>query len=219
MANELKGTVINMKSLSQDISDPIIVGGGNSDGRYLTIIFTQEAAAQFSDLTQVYLSWRHVQKNIKGYNVFTKFEYVDTDLITADEQPPTWYIYYPKNLLHEGDVIACIELVDDISVSTSVNFTIHVLADPWAGSQWIENDDLSEFKIAMNKASQIEKLVEEDHQEMTDAINYLYNMFNVNPFEDENQDGIPDETQEDDNLIHQITNEGGLTIVEWTGGE
>lgn len=66
----------------------------------------------------------------------------------------------------------------------------------------------------MNKASQIEKLVEEDHQEMTDAINYLYNMFNVNPFEDENQDGIPDETQEDDNLIHQITNEGGLTIVE-----
>lgn len=89
MANELKGTVINMKSLSQDISDPIIVGGGNSDGRYLTIIFTQEAAAQFSDLTQVYLSWRHVQKNIKGYNVFTKFEYVDTDLITADEQPPT----------------------------------------------------------------------------------------------------------------------------------
>ena len=89
MANELKGTVINMKSLSQDISDPIIVGGAESNGRFLTIIFTQEAAAQFSDETNVYLSWRHIQKDVKGYNVFTKFEYEDTDEITAEAQPPT----------------------------------------------------------------------------------------------------------------------------------
>lgn len=156
MANELKGTIINMKSLSQDIKDPIIVGGGESEGRFLTIIFTQQAAAQFSDNTIVYLSWRHIQKNVKGYNAFKKFEYEDTDEITAEEQPPTWYIYYPKELLHEGDVIANIELVDDISVAASVNFSIHVLADPWAGTKWIEQDDLSEFKTAMNKASTME---------------------------------------------------------------
>ena len=88
MANELKGTVINMKSLSQNIPDPIVVGGGESNGRYLTILFTQEAAAQFSDETTVYLSWRHLQNNIKGYNSFTEIPREDTDELTAKEQPP-----------------------------------------------------------------------------------------------------------------------------------
>ena len=86
MTVRLKGTVINMKSLSQHIDNPIVIGGGDSDGRYLTIIFTQEAAARFAPHTQVYLSWRHIQKEIKGYNVFTKFEYEDTSEITAEEQ-------------------------------------------------------------------------------------------------------------------------------------
>jgi len=88
MDTRLKGTVINMKSLSQHIPNPIVVGGGDSDGRYLTIIFTQEAAAQFSPDTKVYLSWRHVQKNIKGYTVFTEIPREDTDELTAEEQPP-----------------------------------------------------------------------------------------------------------------------------------
>lgn len=56
MANELKATVINMKTLSQDIADPVIVGAGDANGRVLRIIFTQEAAAQFTPSTKVYLS-------------------------------------------------------------------------------------------------------------------------------------------------------------------
>jgi hypothetical protein len=56
MANELKATVINMKSLSQNITDPVVVGAGDAAGRALRIIFTQEAAAQFTPETKVYLS-------------------------------------------------------------------------------------------------------------------------------------------------------------------
>ena len=33
-------------------------------------------------------------------------------------------------MLHEGDVIASIELVDDISVAASTTFTIKVLDEP-----------------------------------------------------------------------------------------
>lgn len=84
MANELKATVINMKTLSQDITDPVVVGAGEAAGRALRIIFTQEAAARFTPSTKVYLSWYHQEKNIKGYNVFTE--------ITDEEDedfPPT----------------------------------------------------------------------------------------------------------------------------------
>ena len=84
MANELKATVINMKNLSQDIADPIIVGAGDAAGRALRVIFTQEAAAQFTPSTKVYLSWWHQEKNIKGYNVFT-------EIVNDEEEnfPPT----------------------------------------------------------------------------------------------------------------------------------
>lgn len=209
MANELKGTIINMKSLSQDISDPIIIGGAESNGRFLTIIFTQEAAAQFSDTTNVYLSWRHIQKDIKGYNIFTKFEYEDTDEITAEEQPPTWYIYYPKALLHEGDVIASIELVDNISVATSVNFSIHVLSDPWNGTKWIEQDDLSEFKTAMNKAQTIQQEIDDHYEEIRLAIEELRKKFDLIDYQDDNYNGIND--------IDELETSGGITITEWTG--
>jgi hypothetical protein len=56
MAAELKATVINMKSLSQNIPDPVVVGAGDASGRALRIIFTQEAEAQFTPETKVYLS-------------------------------------------------------------------------------------------------------------------------------------------------------------------
>lgn len=48
MPAELKDFVVNLKSLSQDIEDPIIQGGGDANGRTLRIIFTQEAAASVS---------------------------------------------------------------------------------------------------------------------------------------------------------------------------
>jgi len=138
-----------MKSLSQNIDDPIIVGAADANGRYLSIIFTQEAAAQFSDNTKVYLSWRHIQKNIKGYNVFTEIPREDTDVLTAEELPPIWRIYFPQSMLFEGDVLAHIELVDDISVAASTDFNIHVLADSWDEHNWKTEDDLSEFKKAL----------------------------------------------------------------------
>ena len=84
MAKELKATIINMKSLSQDIVDPIVVGAGEAAGRALRVIFTQEAAAQFTPSTKVYLSWYHQEKNIKGYNVFT--EIIDDN---DEDFPPT----------------------------------------------------------------------------------------------------------------------------------
>ena len=151
MANELKATVINMKTLSQDIVDPVVVGAGEASGRALRIIFTQEAAAQFTPETKVYLSWWHQEKNVKGYNVFTE--------ITSDEDedfPPTWEIHYPKSMLYEGNVLACIQIVDGVSIATSTNFTIHVLIDPNDGSSFIASDDYTEFQKAVIRLASVE---------------------------------------------------------------
>ena len=119
MANELKTTVINMKTLSQDISDPITVGAGEAAGRALRIIFTQEAAALFTPNTKVYLSW-----------------------------------------YHQEDVLACIQIVDNVSISTSVNFTIHVLADPNDGSEFEKTDDFSEFQEAIINLTALKDQIE-----------------------------------------------------------
>lgn len=207
MTIELKGTVINMKTLSQDINDPIVVGAGEANGRWLSIIFTQEAAAQFSDTTNVYLSWRHIEKNVKGYNVFEKVEQEDTDVLTADELPPTYQIYYPKQMLHEGTVIATIELVDDISVAASRTFSIHVTADPWDGTDWIEQDDLSEFKTAMNKAKHMQEIIDDAHDQIFLKLKELEEMHDFIDYEDENSNGINDS----DEL--QVPND--IEIIEW----
>ena len=144
MANELKATVINMKSLSQNIPDPVVIGAGDANGRTLRIIFTQEAAAQMTPDTKVYLSWHHQEVDIKGYNVFTKFENEDDD-----ELPSYWEITYPKSMLYEGNVLACIQIVDNVSIATSTNFTIHVLIDPNDGTRYTATDDFSEFQKAV----------------------------------------------------------------------
>lgn len=152
MARELKATVINMKHLSQNIDDPIIIGAGDADGRSLRIIFTQEAAAQLTPNTKVYLSWFHQEKNIKGYNVFTEIKNEDDE-----DFPPTWEIYYPQSMLWEGNVLACIQLVDDVSISTSTNFMIHILSNPNDGSDFIASDDFSDFKKLIIKISCLEQ--------------------------------------------------------------
>lgn len=151
MANELKATIINMKTLSQNITDPVVVGAGDAAGRALRIIFTQEAAARFTPSTKVYLSWYHQEKNIKGYNVFT--EITDED---DEDFPPTWEIHYPKSMLYEGNVLACIQIVDETSISTSVNFTIHVLIDPNDGSSFVGTDDFTEFQKAVIRLASVE---------------------------------------------------------------
>ena len=144
MADELKATVINMKSLSQNIPDPVVVGAGDANGRTLRIIFTQEAAAQMTEDTKVYLSWHHQEVDIKGYNVFTH-------IINEDDEdfPPTWEITYHKSMLYEGNVLACIQLVDSVSIATSTNFMIRVLMNPNDGSRYTATDDFSEFQKAV----------------------------------------------------------------------
>lgn len=139
MSQELKTFTVNLKSLDQDIRDPIVAGSADAYGRTFRIIFDQEAAAQCVANTKVYLSWRHVQLDIKGYNVFTKVQ----------DDPIVWEIVYPQAMLHEGDVLCCIELVDSVSIASSTNFTVHVLSDPNDGSAFVVSDDFSAFQNAV----------------------------------------------------------------------
>lgn len=139
MSQELKAVTVNLKSLDQDIQDPIVAGGADANGRTFRIIFDQEAAAQCVADTKVYLSWRHVQLDIKGYNVFTK----------THEDPIVWEIKWPQAMLHEGDVLCCVELVDSVSITSSTNFLVHVLSDPNDGSAFVVSDDFSAFQNAV----------------------------------------------------------------------
>lgn len=139
MSQELKTFTVNLKSLDQDISDPIVAGGADANGRTFRIIFDQEAEAQITDETKVYLSWFHRQTKVKGYNVFTQ----------TCEDPITWEIKYPQAMLTEGDVLCCIELVDSVSIAQSTNFLVHVLSDPNDGSQFVVSDDFTLFQNAV----------------------------------------------------------------------
>lgn len=147
MPIELKAFTVNMKSMDQDIDDPIIAGAGDANGRTFRVIFTQEAAAQFTEYSKVYLSWKHKQAKIEGLNVFTHVK----------DDPMIWEIHWPQSMLHEGDVLCCIKLVDDISIVQSTNFIVHVLSDPISGENFITSDDYSIFQTAiinMNYISQ-----------------------------------------------------------------
>jgi hypothetical protein len=139
MAQELRALTINMKSMDQDIPDPITAGAGDANGRTLRIIFSQEAAAQFTPETKVYLSWHHQEKDISGLNIFQQIS----------EEPPVWQISYPQNMLWEGNVLACIKLVDSISIVQSVDFLIHVIKDPDDGSNFVVSDDYTVFQNAI----------------------------------------------------------------------
>lgn len=156
MAIELKATIINMKTLTQDIGGPIVVNAGDAAGSILRIIFTQEAAAQFTPNTKVYLSWLHREEDIKGYNVFT-------EVVNQEDEnfPPTWEIHYPRAMLHEGNVLACIQIVDKVSIATSKNFVIHVLVDPNENLDFIYTDDFTEFQQAVIRLTEVENAARE----------------------------------------------------------
>lgn len=168
MPADLKKNVINMKHLSQDIDDPIVVNAADANGRTLEIIFTQEAAAQLTPNTKVYLSWYHQQQKIKGYNVFT---YVPGDNPKRD--PYRWTIFYPQSMLYCGDVLACIEIVDDVSIAASNNFMIHVLEDPNDGSTFVVTDDFSEFKKAIIDLTTFQDNLEEEWAQMQEEHQFV----------------------------------------------
>ena len=155
MSQELKTFTVNLKSLDQDIRDPIVAGSADAYGRTFRIIFDQEAAAQCVADTKVYLSWRHTQLDIKGYNVFTKVQ----------DDPIVWEIVYPQAMLHEGDVLCCIELVDSVSIAASTNFTVHVLSDPNDGSAFVVSDDFSAFQNAVIHLASIGDKMENQMEE------------------------------------------------------
>ena len=139
MSQELRTFTVNLKSLDQNIQDPIIAGAADAAGRTFRIIFDQEAAAQITPETQVYLSWFHQQRKTKGYNVFTQ----------TNDDPIVWEIKWPQAMLMEGDVLCCIELVDSVSIAASTNFLVHVLSDPNDGSQFVVSNDFSLFQNAV----------------------------------------------------------------------
>lgn len=139
MSQELRAFTVNLKSMDQDIPDPIVAGAGDADGRTFRVIFDQEAEAQLTPETKIYLSWFHKQKKIKGYNVFTQ----------VNDDPVIWEIKWPQTMLHEGDVLCCIEMVDSVSIVQSTTFLVHVLTDPNDGSGFVVSDDFSEFQNAV----------------------------------------------------------------------
>ena len=139
MSQELRAFTVNLKSMDQDIPDPIVAGAGDANGRTFRIIFDQEAEAQLTPETKIYLSWFHKQKKIKGYNVFTQ----------TSDNPVIWEIKWPQTMLHEGDVLCCIEMVDSVSIVQSTTFLVHVLTDPNDGSGFVVSDDFSEFQNAV----------------------------------------------------------------------
>lgn len=139
---QLKKFTINMKSLDQTIGSPVIAGAGDMNGRSLVVLFSQEAQDQLAPETKVYLKWRHIQNDVRGYNVFTQLDKGDCF------HPAKWEIKWPQAMLKEGDVLAHIELVDSVSIACSQNFTVHVLSDPDDGSHFVAGDDYTEFKAA-----------------------------------------------------------------------
>lgn len=143
MAAQLRKFTINMKSVDQAIGDPIVAGAGDANGRTLRVLFSQEAQDQLACDTKVYLKWKHLQQNVKGYNVFTRVSAGDAF------HPTIWEITWPKSMLKEGDVLCHIELVDSVSIACSQNFTVHVLSDPDDGSTWVASDDYSVFQKAI----------------------------------------------------------------------
>lgn len=172
MPQELKAFTVNLKSLDQNIDDPIVAGAGDANGRTFRLIFTQEAGAQFTEYTKVYLKWRHQQLDIKGYNVFKKVQ------LEGYPDLQVWEIHWPKAMLHEGDVLCCIEIVDDVSIAPSTNFIVHVLADPNDGSSFLVSDDYTVFNqavIDMNSVAEKAEQQFQDHQEKFDDMVTSFN--------------------------------------------
>lgn len=172
--DQVKDVVINFKSLQQKIA-PITIGAG-ATRPYLYVFFNKESKAQFTNNTLVYLSWRHVNgKKVKGYNAFTQ----------VSEEPNVWKIAFPASLLHEGEVLARVELVDGISIAASRTFEINVLTDPNQEQDFTDSDDYTLFQEAIltlteriNQTAEILEHTEitvKDLNELFCQVQHMYN--------------------------------------------
>lgn len=164
--DQVKDIVFKIKSLQQKIRS-VTVGAGAANSPYIYVIFDKEAAAQFAQGTKVYLSWKNLESNVRGYNVLTQIA----------KKPNTWRLTLPQSLLTEGNVLARFELVDDTSIAPSQNFEITVLGNPLEGSDWIQSDDFSAFQESLvNMTKQVQEtqqLLKETQQTVND-LNALF---------------------------------------------
>lgn len=202
MSIELKATVVNMKTLTQEIEDPIVNGAADVKGRTLRIIFTQEAAAQITPKTKVYLSWWHQDKNIKGYNVFTEITDIDDE-----DFPPTWEIYFPQSMLWEGNVLANIQLVDDVSIATSTNFIIHILKDPNEDDHYVPSDDYSDFKEAVINLNSLSDRMEEQLEDDKAAFDQIVEEFEEMKETIATEESVAEVREIAENAMSMVTNQ------------
>lgn len=156
--DQLRKNVINLKSLDQEINDPIIAGAGETGGPQLYVILTQEAAARFTPTTKLYLSWKHRDlNNVIGYNMFTQ----------VSEKPNTWAIAWPPQMKYEGTVEACLEIVDAISIDQSRHFNIEVLSDLQQDNKFAE-EEYDVFHQSLLKMAQTNEETRSLLEEVTD---------------------------------------------------
>lgn len=160
MSQELKTFTIELKSLDQEIGSPVIAGAGDVNGCTLRVVFTQKAGCQLCPNSKVYLNWIHQDRKVKGYNVLTK----------VSDAPSTWEIHWPKDMLFEGTVLCRLEIVDDVSIAPSNNFTVHVLQNPNDGSSFVVTDDYSDFQQAILDLTTLK-------DDMLDEFNYQKKLF------------------------------------------
>lgn len=212
---ELKRFTINLKSLDQDISEPVIVGAGDANGRTLSVILTQEAAARMTPSTLLYLSWKHNDTKVEGLDVFTK----------VNDKPQTWEIHYPQSMLSEGKVLACLKIIDEISISTSTNFLIHVLSDPNEAEDFEYNDNYNIFKEAaleLNNTNREMQKIKEDTLNTLGLANKAFNqkIDELNELMIKIENFLNNPTDEDGNsfleLIKQAKQQAILTSKEYT---
>lgn len=205
MPQELRTHVINLKSLDQDIQDPIIAGGGDVNGRTLRVILTQEAWAQMTSNTKIYLKWRHKQLDVRGYNVLRQ----------VSEEPCIWEINWPSAMLRKGDVLACIELVDKVSVSPSTNFIIYVLEDPIGNSGFKNEDDWSEFQKAVLRLQDLEEKIKRiESLEMVETLHDYVSDYSIGDIQE--GDTIPKGRTFDQFVRHLVTDYQSLRYIKPT---
>ena len=107
-------------------------------------------------------------------------------------------------MLWEGNVLANIQLVDDVSIAVSTNFIIHVLKDPNEDDHYVPSDDYSEFKEAVINLNSLSDRMEEQLEDDKAAFDQI-----VEEFEEMKETIATEETVEE---IRQ-TAEGAMSMV------
>ena len=80
-------------------------------------------------------------------------------------------------MLHEGNVIACLEIVDDVSISVSKNFVIHIVQDPDDGSDFLDSNDYTVFQQAILQMNNLAADVENEFGQIKEEFNEMKDEF------------------------------------------